>query len=111
LHAHVALPGAFVHAAFASQPPLFVWHSSTSVHVLPSPVKPSLHVQVKPPSVFAQVASALQSLVPEAHSSTSVHVAPSPEKPALHTHCELPVPEQVAFGPHLHAVPASPNGG
>jgi hypothetical protein len=38
-HAHVKLPaGALVHVAFALQPPLFVAHSFTSVHVTPVPV-------------------------------------------------------------------------
>jgi hypothetical protein len=37
LHAHVNVPEVFVHVAFASQSFVPSAHSSTSVHVLPSP--------------------------------------------------------------------------
>jgi hypothetical protein len=37
LHAHENPPAVFVHVAVAAQPPLFVAHSFTSVHVTPLP--------------------------------------------------------------------------
>jgi hypothetical protein len=37
LHAQLNEPTVFVHVAFALQPPLFVAHSLTSVHVTPLP--------------------------------------------------------------------------
>ena len=54
-------------------------HSSSSLQVVPSPVKPLLQSQVKLPTVLVQVASAAQVSVPSVHSLESVQVAPSPE--------------------------------
>jgi hypothetical protein len=67
-----------VQLALALQLAVFAAHSSTSVQVLPSPVKPGLQAQAKPPAVFVQVALALQFEVPAVHSFTSVQVTPSP---------------------------------
>ena len=67
--------------ALASQPPLLVRHSSTSVQVSPSPVKPALQAQVRLPGVLVQVAFALQPPLPEAHSLTSTQVSPARMKP------------------------------
>jgi len=49
LHAQVKLPDVFVHVALASQVLVPVVHSSSSVQVVPSPVKPGLHVHVELP--------------------------------------------------------------
>jgi hypothetical protein len=67
----------FVQVALPSQGVL-VAHSSMSVHVTPSPWKPSLHLQVKLPGVFVQAAFVLQLEVPAWHSSTSRQFTPSP---------------------------------
>lgn len=60
----------------AAQPPLLVAHSSTSVHVTPSPMKPALQAQVREPTVFVHVAFALQPPFPVRHSFTSTQAAP-----------------------------------
>jgi len=73
LHAHVFDPGVFVHVAFTLHPPLFVWHSSTSVHAeKPSPVYPVLQTHV----LFVHEAFAT-------HSALVLHV------PAVHTPAPL----------------------
>jgi hypothetical protein len=73
-------PGVLVQAVRGSQPPLFVWHSSMSVHVRPSPVKPVAHgPQVRDPGVFVHFASGSQPPLLVAHSSTSAQpVSPLP---------------------------------
>ena len=70
-------PAVFVHVALALQPPLFVAHSLTSVHVVPLPVKPAAHAQLNVPSRFVQVACGSHGLL--VHSLTSVQVTPLPE--------------------------------
>jgi hypothetical protein len=65
-----------------SQPPLFVAHSSTSVHaVSPVPVNPAGHApHVRPPGVFVHDAFASQPPLLVSHSLMSVHpAAPVPE--------------------------------
>jgi hypothetical protein len=64
-----------VHATsgLVEQPPLPLAHSSMSVHVTPSPVKPAAHEHVRDPGVLAQTAFALHPPLPDEHSLTSVH--------------------------------------
>jgi len=49
----------FAQVAFVAQPPLFVAHSSTSVHAVPLPVKPVLQVQTTLPELPSHVALGL----------------------------------------------------
>ena len=74
-------PTWFVHVTIGvvEQPPLFVAHSSMSVQVTPSPVKPARHVHENVPGpVGVQAAFALQLSAPVAQASIAVHVRPSP---------------------------------
>jgi hypothetical protein len=88
----------FEQTAFTLQPPLLVAHSSTSVQVIPSPVKPESQVHLRPPGVLVQSAWSSQPPLFVAHSSMSAHVLPSPANPALHAQVKLvAVGVQVAF--------------
>ncbi len=71
---HENNPVVFVHVAFVEQPPLFVAHSFTSVHVTPFPAYPALHSHVNDPAVFVHVALPEQLLAPVPHSFTSVQL-------------------------------------
>ena len=51
-------PTVLLQVALASQLSVFAVHSSMSVQVEPSPVKPVLHSQLNPPSVLVQAALA-----------------------------------------------------
>jgi hypothetical protein len=80
LHAQVLVPGPLiVQAAWASQPPLFVVHELTGVHVIPLPEYPALqaHVAVFAP-VLVHFAVAAQPPLLVAQAAIPVHVMPSP---------------------------------
>jgi hypothetical protein len=64
LHAHVNPPTVFVHVAFAPQFAVPFVHSSSSVHVVPSPVYPALHTHARAPAAPEHVA-----LTSQRHSS------------------------------------------
>lgn len=51
---------------------MFVAHSSISLQVTPSPLKPLLHVHLKLPRVFMQLALRLQFAMPSPHSFVSL---------------------------------------
>jgi hypothetical protein len=80
LHAHVFVPGpVMVQVAFTSQPPLFVVHGLTGVHVMPLPEYPGLHAHVAvlgPVDVHCAVVAQPPLLV--AHALIPVHFMPSP---------------------------------
>jgi hypothetical protein len=131
LHVHVKEPAPLVHAAFVSQPPLLVAHSSTSAQVAavsvpalhddgPETVYPEAHVgwQVLPDaSVLVQSPAApLRGAVAALHESAAQVAAVSvpvmhddgPETvyPAAHTGWQV-LPD----GSVLVQVPAAPLGG
>ena len=87
---------------------MFVWHSFTSVHVVPLPVNPLWQVHVgAAPTLFVQLAYALQPPLLVRHSFTSVHVTPLPVNPLLHVpHARSPVAlgVLVAYCPALQVV-------
>ena len=71
-----------MHEALAEQLSVPRAHSSLSLHVTPSPMKPLLQEQLKPPAVFVHEALAEQLSVPRAHSSISTSQF-SPSQPLL----------------------------
>ena len=78
MHAQLKLPGVLVQFALVLQLAVCAAHSSTSVQLVPLPVKPDLQAQLKLPTVLVQVAFGSQFAVPALHSLTSLQVTPLP---------------------------------